>query len=73
MIWLLSVACLLGIGILVGLLLGTQNVRRTSLSSQESLKQTVEQAEWQLNQMTRAAFEAMTKAARQQSRSGWRE
>lgn len=70
---LLTALVLLGVGVVSRLLMSTKNVRRTSTSSQEALRRTVEQAEWQLNQMTRAAFEAMTAAARQASRSSRRE
>jgi uncharacterized membrane protein len=72
-VFLLTALVVLTVGIVSGLLMSIKNVRRASTSSQESLRRTVEQAEWQLSQMTRAAFEAMTAAARQASRSNRRE
>ncbi len=65
---LLAALLLLGAGIAAGLVLSTRTIRQTSLTTQEALRRTVDQAEWQMQQMTRAAFEAMTTAARQARR-----
>lgn len=73
MIGLITALFLLGVGVATGLLMSTRNVRQVSTNTQAALRRTVEQAEWRLNQMTRAAFEAMTAAARQDARTGWRE
>ncbi len=73
MTWLLASLLLLGVGAFTGVTMSTRSVRRTTTRSQESLRQTVEQAEWQLNQLTRVAFEAMTAAARQAQRASRRD
>ncbi len=70
MLTVLVFGVLLLVGTASGLLLGTRAVRRTSRSSEASLHRMVDQAEWQLQQMTRASFEALSAAARQSRRSG---